>query len=106
MAGSVRVESGGLGFTVRAQAERIAVELPDVATLKTLLSGAGDIGQLRFIAGLLERYDMDVVIQLKGETIATLGRGAEPGAFENMFALGAVDVKKRQLIKALFKRRD
>lgn len=84
----------------------MAVEFADVGSLKALTSGPGDGSQLRVVTEWLQRCDLDVVIQLKGETIATLGRDAAPGAFEKMFSLGAVDIKKHQLIKALFKRGD
>ncbi len=102
--GTVRVENDGSAFDVIADGDRVTVDLPDVATLKKLLDGPGDRGQLRLVAGLLQRYAMGVEIKLKGQTIASLGRDAEPGAFEKMFSLGAVDVNKRQLIKALFSR--
>ncbi|MEO0513817.1 MAG: hypothetical protein AAF086_00795 [Planctomycetota bacterium] len=104
--GTVRVENDGMGFDVVAQGDRVMIELPDVATLKKLLDGPGDRGQLRWVAEMLQRYAMGVEIKLKGQTIATLGRDADPGTFEKMFSLGAVDVNKRKLIKALFSRDD
>ncbi|MEL7087387.1 MAG: hypothetical protein AAGL98_02920 [Planctomycetota bacterium] len=104
--GSVRIESGEQKFIVRAEGGHVVIAIPDVGTLKTLLASPGDSEQLNFVTDLLKRYDLDVTIELKGEIIAKLGSNAEPGAFEKMFSLGAVDVKKRQLIKALFKRGD
>lgn len=47
--GSVCIETGGHGFTINADGDRMAVEFADVGSLKALMSGPGDGSQLRVV---------------------------------------------------------
>jgi len=102
--GTVRVETDGQSFDVIAQGGQVVIDLPSAGVLKSLVRGPGERSHFNAVTSLLQRHDVEVVIQLKGQTIATLGRSAEPGAVEKAFRLHGVDVKFRDLAKALFKR--
>lgn len=104
LSGSLRIETGEQSFDVVAQGEQVVVDLPSIGVLKSLMQGRGDREQFNQITAMLDRHDVDVVIQLKGQTIATLGKSAEPGAMEKLLSLEGVDVRFRELAKAWFKR--
>ncbi|MEM6854523.1 MAG: hypothetical protein AAF593_08960 [Planctomycetota bacterium] len=104
--GTLRVEADGQAFDVRAEDNRVVVDLPSVGVLKALLPVGGQPSRVNALTSRLNQHDLEVVVQLKGQTIATLGRSAEPGAFEKLFNLEGLDLKFRELAKAWFKRSD
>ncbi|MEM1108162.1 MAG: hypothetical protein AAGH99_05660 [Planctomycetota bacterium] len=105
VSGTVNVEADGHAFTVEAQGERIAIDLPSVAAMRSLLQNPGDKNLLNLLTGQLQQNDLDLVIQLKGQPVATLGKSADPGAFEKVFKLEGVDISFRDLARVWFKRR-
>lgn len=104
VSGRLSVEIDDQTVSVVAEGDRVVVDLPGVGVLKTILRGSGEKSQLNQMTALLQGHDIEVVVQLKGQVIATLGKSAEPGTLEKMFNLHGVDVKFRDLAKALFKR--
>ncbi|MEM9883507.1 MAG: hypothetical protein AAF800_11365 [Planctomycetota bacterium] len=103
--GRLTVETDGHRIAVEASGESVVVDVPDAATLKTLLKNPqGDRDTFNALTTTLDRHDLSVEIRVAGQTVATLGSAAEPGVVERVLSLKSADVNVRQLFKAWLSR--
>ncbi|MEM6460107.1 MAG: hypothetical protein AAF710_12030 [Planctomycetota bacterium] len=103
--GRLTVETDGHQIAVDASGDTVVVDVPDAATLKTLLkSPRGDRDSFNALTTALERHDLSVEVRVAGQTVATLGSAAEPGVVERVLSLKSADVNVRQLFKAWLRR--
>ena len=105
--GALTIEHAGHTLILTGVGRQVVLDVPGVRALRALSASMPRDGAMvkHFdLAGALRHHDLEVVLRLRGETIATLGPDAKPGAIERALSLRGIDVDVRGLIRGLFKR--
>ncbi len=130
--GRLSITRADHAVTITCAGRRVTINCEDTATLKAVLAQGYKLRHLKLGPGgttprppnapaerapdpsaapdntppppnPLERFGLDIVVQLKGTTIARFGEQAEPGWLEKKLGLKGLDVKPGALLKAWFK---
>ena len=104
--GVLTLEVEGYPLTLTGTGRQLVLDVPRVRALRALARSVprGGVGPEVDLVGALRHHDVDVVLRLRGETIATLGPDADPGTVERLLSLRGIDVDVRGVVRALFKR--
>ncbi|MFP4229209.1 MAG: hypothetical protein ACLFTE_10325 [Salinivenus sp.] len=100
----------GEDISIQGDGDQIVVDLPSLRAGRRLVnSGPFALGrrsdQMDRLHQALDVSGIGVVVRLRGESIARLGKGAEPGLLSRVLDLGAVEVRPaRPLLQALRER--
>ena len=106
--GAITLEHDGHTLILTGTGREVVLDVPGIRALRALAGsvprrGGGVVWP--DLAGALRHHDLDVVLRLRGETIATIGPDAKPGAIERVLSMQDIDVDVRGLIRGIFKRR-
>lgn len=100
----------GEDVDIHAQGDRIVVDLPTLRAGRRLF--AADIFSRRLDRGnaqrlheLLQEMGLTLDVQLTGESIARMGRGARPGRFASLIKLDGVELHPGRPFRSVIRRR-
>jgi len=100
----------GEDIAIRGNGDRVVIDLPSLRAGRRLLS-AGPLalgGHQRRTEQLhdgLSQVGVGVEVRLRGEPVAQMGAGAQPGALARLLNLGAVEVHPTRPLRAAAQRR-
>jgi hypothetical protein len=91
-------------FVLEGRGERLTLRLPRLRCVRALLPGLGTrrarAARLAALAAWLRAADLTLEVELRGRRVAALSRGSRPTWLARALALGAFEVRLRDVVAA------
>lgn len=90
----------GEPVAIKGEGRRVVVALPSVQAGRALFRWPGARENVPQVSEMLRDADVTMDVRMRGESVATLGAGAEPRTWNRLLNLGPVNVRPAAAVRA------